>query len=272
MKQGMAQGNNRWVRAMVMVAVALSAGTVYGRAQQQGSTAERKPQQARPAWRVRVTSHLPVIVSLRAVDAPMTEIAAELGRQLSVPVVLSPLMQKQRVTLEFDKYPLEATLNMLAPQAYIDYVVGGQSPAQPKCTGIHLLAYNEAPPPLHAGGKGSAVALIVSGDTEEIADEAGAKAQKGEPPLVVSYDKKQLTVRAQKQPLLVVLYEIAIRVGVPLVIEDYSREVVDTSFYNYPLDQAIRSLSPAARLHFRTDSQTMEMTPLRIVLAATEKS
>ncbi|HEX8775021.1 MAG TPA: hypothetical protein VF735_15710 [Pyrinomonadaceae bacterium] len=268
----MARGNYRWLRVLGFIAVALSAVTIYGGAQQQGGTATRKPQQARSALRVRVTSQLPVILSLRAVDAPMTEIAAELGRQLNVPVALSPLMQKQRVTLEFNRYPLEAALNMLAPQAYVDYVVGGQHQSPPKCTGIHMLAYNEAPPPLHAGGKGSSVALIVAGDTDEIADESEAKAQKGEPPLVVTYEKKQLTVRAQKQPLLVVLYEIAIRVGVPLVVEDYSREVVDTSFYNYPLDQAIRSLSPAARLYFRTDSQTLEMTPLRIVLAAPDKN
>jgi hypothetical protein len=202
----------------------------------------------------------------------MTEIAAEIGRQLDVPVVLSPLMRKQRVTLEFTKYPLEAALNMLAPQAYIDYVVGGNSPAQPRCVGIYVQAYNEAPPPLQAGGKGSSVALLVVGDTDELGDDTTTRAQKEEPPLVVSYDKKQLTLRAQKQPLLVVLYEIAIRVGVPLVVEDYSRELVDASFYNSPLDQAIRSLSPAARLYFRTDSQTMEMTPLRIVLAAPVKS
>jgi hypothetical protein len=272
MMQGMLRGNFGWLRTMVIVAVALSAGTAYGGAQQRGSAAAQKPQQARPAWRVRLDSTLPVILSLRAADVPMTEIAAEIGRQLDVPVVLSPLMQKQRVTLEFNNYPLEAALNMLAPQSYVDYVVGGQGPAQPKCTGIHMLAYNEAPPTLQAGGKGSAVALLVAGDTEEMGDETGPKAQKGEPPLVVAYDKKQLTVRAQKQPLLVVLYEIALRVGVPFVVEDYSRELIDASFYNYPLDQAIRSLSPAARLYFRTDSQTLEMTPLRIVLAAPVKS
>jgi hypothetical protein len=44
--------------------------------------------------------------------------------------------------------------------------------------------------------------------------------------------------------------------------------VVDVDFNNYTVEQAIRGLSPAVRLLYRTDLQTYDVQPLRIVLAA----
>jgi hypothetical protein len=47
-----------------------------------------------------------------------------------------------------------------------------------------------------------------------------------------------------------------------------SPEIVDVDFTNYSVEQAIRSLSPAVRLFYRTDLQTYDVQPLRIVLSA----
>jgi hypothetical protein len=254
-----------------IAAMALATMSVEGHAQHQGRAARQKPEQTRPAWRLRVAQSAPVTLSLDAVNAPLTEIAAEIGRKLNVPVILSTLIQNQRITLEFTKLPLEAALGLLAPQYYIDYVVGGDDAFQPKHVGIFLQAYNEAPPPLSvAGRKGVTLALVVEGELSDSED--NAKAETDDPPLIVNYEQKQLTVRARKQPIAVVLSEIAVRVGVPFDLEADSTEIVDASFYRYPLDQALRNLSPSARLYFRTGSHSSEITPLRIVLAAPAKS
>lgn len=254
-----------------VAAAALATVSVEGHAQHQGRAAGQKSEETRPVWRLRVAQSAPVTLSLDAVNAPLAEIAAELGRKLNVPVILSPLIHNQRITLEFNKLPLEAALNLLAPQYYIDYVVGGDDAFQPKHVSIFLQAYNEAPPPPSvAGRKGGTLALVVEGELSDSEDDA--KAETDDPPLVVSYEQKQLTVRARKQPIAVVLSEIAVRVGVPFDIEADSNEIVDTSFYRYSLEQALRNLSPAARFYFRTSSNSSEITPLRIVLAGPARS
>jgi len=69
-------------------------------------------------WRVRVKRSSPYFLTVRAKEAPMTQIAAELSRKLKAPVVLSRVMKKQRVTLDFEDLPLETALGMMAPLPY----------------------------------------------------------------------------------------------------------------------------------------------------------
>ncbi len=219
-------------------------------------------------WRLRVSKGNPMSVTLAAVEAPVAEIASALGREFKVPVQLSPLMQKQTVTIEFSQLPLDAAVRLLAPQPYIDYEMGGDF-AQPQPLAIYLHALNEPPPSLTAAIKSSSEAILIEGDTEE---GTNAAVKEEEQPLTVSYAKNQLSVRAQKQPLIVVLYKVANALSVPFDLRHDSTEVVDVNFSNQPLDQAVRSLSPAIRLYYRTDLQTFETMPLRLALLAPAKS
>jgi hypothetical protein len=218
------------------------------------------------AWSVQMSKAAPHTFTVKAKDARLAEVAGEISRLLKVPVTLTPLMEKQRVTLDFGGLNLEATLRMLAPQPYVDYVLGGDDPDQPKPLAVYLQGANERPPSQTASVRGSSEAILIEGDTEEGTD--GQAQKKEEDPLKVTYANNQLSVRAHKQPLSVVLFKIANEIGVPFELRYESPEVIDVEFSNYTLEQALRSLSPEVRFYYRLDLQTFQAQPLRMALVA----
>jgi hypothetical protein len=222
------------------------------------------PQQ--PGWKLRVSKETPTMLSLKAKDAQLKEIAAELSRKLKTPVVLSPLMQKQFVTLDFSDVPLEGALRMLAPLPYVDYEIGGDGSAQPRPLAIFLYAFNEQPPARDAVLKGNDEAILISGNTEEGTEEYEKKREKEELPLIVKFDKNLLTVKAKQQPLAVIVAEIANKVDIPFEMKYESTDLVDVNFSNYTMEQAARALSPNVRLYQRVNLSTYESTPLRLAL------
>jgi len=64
-----------------------------------------------------------------------------------------------------------------------------------------------------------------------------------------------------------VLGEIANKVDIPFEMKYDSTEVVDVDLSNATMEQVVHTLSPNIRLYQRTDLQTFETRPLRIVLA-----
>jgi hypothetical protein len=220
------------------------------------------------AWTLRMSKEEPHTFSLKAKDASLPEITSEISRLLKIPVFVSPLLEKQRITYEFSGMNLEAAIRMFGPQAYVDYEVGGDE-QQPKALAVYLQGLNEKPPSASQVVKGNSEAILIEGDTEEgVGDEETQKKRDAENPLKVSYAARNLSVRARKQPLTVVLYKIANELGIPFEMRYESPEIVDVDFTNYSVEQAIRSLSPAVRLFYRTDLQTYDVQPLRIVLSA----
>ncbi|MGI9104951.1 MAG: hypothetical protein ACR2G4_01735 [Pyrinomonadaceae bacterium] len=218
-----------------------------------------------PLWRLKVTKKTPIIMSLTAKKANLSEIAAEMSRKLKFPVVLTPLMQKQRVSLEFEDMPLEGALRLLAPQVYIDYELTGDASGQPKPIGIFLQGMNEEPPAESAVVKGDSEALLIEGNTEDGLDTSASK-QPEKQPLLVVVEKNQISVQARKQPLTAVLYEIASKVDIPFEMKYESTELVDVDFNNYTMEQVVRTLSPNIRLYQRTNLTNYEVRPLRLVL------
>ena len=247
-----------------------AAGQSAGAAATQGTTAAVKKDVTRKGtWSLKASNNTPRTYTVKAKEANLTEIMGELGRLLQVPVVLSPVMQKQRVNLDFAGLNLEATLRMLAPHPFIDYEAGGDD-LQPKPLALYLNALNEQPPSATAVVKTTSEAILIEGDTEEGTEEYEKRREKekGEPVLNVSYKQNQLSVLARRQPLTVVLYKIASEVGIPFEMRYETPELVDVEFNNYTLEQAVRSLSPHVRLFYRADLQTFEIQPLRISLVA----
>jgi hypothetical protein len=82
----------------------------------------------------------------------------------------------------------------------------------------------------------------------------------------VKVERNTLSVRARKQPLVVVLAEIANKVDIPFEMKYESGDLVDVDFNSYTIDQAVRSLAPNIRLYMRTDLTSYENRPLRLVL------
>lgn len=208
----------------------------------------------------------PHTFTIKAKETPLPEITQELSRLTKVPVTLSPLMARQKVTLDFGGLPLEAALRMLAPQVYIDYEAGGDGGNEPRPLALYLQGANEKAPPTTAAVHGNSEAILIEGDTEEGTDSEAQRKREEENPLRVTWANNQLSVRARKQPLTVVLFKIANEVGVPFEMRYESSELVDIDFQNYTLDQAFRSLSPGVRFYYRLDLQTYQVQPLRLAL------
>lgn len=223
-------------------------------------------QTAAKPWSVRMSKGAPYTFTVKAKEAALPEITGELSRLLKVPFTLSPLLSKQKVTLEFGGLTLEATLRMLAPQSYVDYVAGGEGGDEPKALAVYLQGLNEPAPSANATVRGTSEAILIEGDTEEGTDSDVQRKKEEENPLRVTWANNQLSVRARKQPLSVVLFKIASEVGVPFEMRYESAELVDVEFQNYPLDQAFRSLSPGVRFYYRVDLQTFQVQPLRLAL------
>jgi type II secretory pathway component GspD/PulD (secretin) len=273
-------GGRGWVGArqrQIMLAVALTLLPASVIAQQQQPSPQRSKNgvtgrpsaRTTPSWRVRVSKSIPATLTLRAKDAPLTEIAAEIGRQLGVPVVLSPVMKLQRLTVEIKGLPLETFMKSIAPQPYADFVLtGGQQ--QPSYLALYLYAYNEKPPAIDAAVKGNSQAVLIQGTFGE--EDNAAQATKPDEPLQVTVENNLLSVVARKQPLAYVLAEIAEKYGFPFEMEFETNELVDITFSKYTLEQTISSLTPNVRLYFRTDLQTYQTKPLRLVLGAPGKS
>jgi hypothetical protein len=230
-----------------------------------GAAAQSQTKPAAKSWSVRMTKDIPHTFTVKAKETPLAEVAAEISRLTKVPVMLSPVMAKQKVTLDFAGLNLEATLRMLAPQGYIDYEAGGEG-GEPKPLALYLHGHNERPPSTTAAVRGNSEAILIEGDTEEGTDSEAQRKREAEDPLRVTWANNQLSVRARKQPLSVVLFKIASEVGVPFEMRYESAELVDVEFQNYPLDQAFRSLSPGVRFYYRVDLQTFQVQPLRLAL------
>jgi hypothetical protein len=232
----------------------------------QGNAAPKGREAA--AWRLTVRKGAPARITLRAKDAPLREIAAELSRKLDAPVFLSRVMQQQRVSHEFSDIPLEGALRILAPQTYVDYEVSGDPLAQPRPVGVYLHALNEEPPDPAAVVKGESESLLIQGHTEEGTEDYEKAREKDDLPLRVRVEKSLLSVRARRQPLVAVLAEIASRVDIPFEMKYESGDLVDVDFNGYTIEQAVRSLAPNIRLYLRTDLTSYESRPLRLVLVS----
>ena len=224
-----------------------------------------KPKEEKGKFTLKVASGPVRAVDLSANDASAAEIAAKLSKEFDIPVLLSPVMQKARVTIDFEGMPLEGAVRMIAPQPYADYEISGDGSTMPKMVALYLHAVNEPAPSESAVVRGDSEAILISGDTEEGTDRAAKEEQ--EPSLSVKIERNQFSVHARKQPLTAVLYEIASKVDIPFEMKYDSSELVNVDLNNATMEQVVRTLSPNIRLYQRTDLQTYETRPLRLVLA-----
>jgi hypothetical protein len=220
-------------------------------------------------WSVHLSKNSPRTFTIKAKDARLGEITSEISRLLKIPVSLSPLMSKQRVTLDFSGMNLEAALRLMAPHPYIDYVAGGEDSPEPKPLAVYLHALNERAPSTTATVKGNSEAMLIEGNTEDGTGSEGDQIKReAEDPVKITYAGRQLSVRARNQPLTIVLFKVANEVGVPFEMRYDTSKMIDVEFSNYSLEQAVRSLSPDVRFYYRADLQTFEIQPLRIALVA----
>ncbi len=234
-------------------------GLVLGLAEMQtGVTAQQPPATrsiAAGKFRVRVKRNGAYFLSVRAKEVPLTQIVAELSRRLKAPVVLSRVMEKQKVTLEFEDLPLETALLMMAPLPYVHYELQGGS--APVCREIFLNAYNEPVPAAKLENKN--ISFVMQGDTESMDPK--------DDPLHVGYSDGRLTVRVKRQSLSAVLDRIAMVLSVNLIMKQDTNDTVDLDFKEASLEDAISYFPPTVQLHVRKDIQRTTTVPLLVELA-----
>ena len=218
----------------------------------------------KPPFTLRVTVDQIIGISLRAENAKLTDIAADLSKKLKAPVALSPVMQKQRATIDFADVVLEPAMQLLAPVVYIDYEIDSAPGAHPRPVGIYLSAHNEPAPAINANVRSTSQAFVISGNTE-------SESSSEDDDIQISYRNGKLTLKAKDQPLLDVLSSISDETGVRLEAKDVTTETVSVNIKDLPLDEAILQVSPHLRLYLRADLFRNQRTPILMVLVEPEK-
>jgi hypothetical protein len=200
-------------------------------------------------WQVQLKENGAYFLTVNAKEVPLTQIAAELSRQLKAPVTLSRVMKNQKVTINVEGLPLETVLQMMAPLPHIHYELRGS--ATPICREVFLSAYNEVTPVPKLANKN--LSFVFEGDTESLGNED---------PLRVSYANGRLSVSVKKQSLTAVLDRIASQLGVGFSMKQDTTDTIDLDFKDVSLEDAMSYFPPSVHLHVRKDIQRFTTVPL----------
>ena len=228
---------------------------------------EEKAVKPQKPFTLSVTTDQVIGITLKAQDARLKEIAAELSKRLKIPVAVSPIMEKHLVTTNFGDLVLEPAMQMLAPQVYIDYEVDTTPGVNQRPLAIYLQGYNERPPSESAVVRGNSDVMVIEGNTEDTPPETSEAEQE----LKVTYEKGELSVKAKKEPLIVVLYGIANELGIPLEVKNEVTDLITVNITKTSVESTLQQLGPNIRLYLRADLQLQERRPLRLVLVGPEK-
>ena len=216
---------------------------------------------------LRITNDQIIGISLKAKDVSLKPIASELSKQLKIPVLLTPIIEKHVVTVDFSDLVIEPAMQMLAPQVFIDYEIDTTPGKQPRPVAIYLQGYNERPPADNAVVKSNSDVMVIEGNTE---DDGTVKEEEDED-LRITFDKGQLSVKSKKQPLVVVLYGIANQLGIPLEVKNEVMDPVTVNINKSSVESALQELGPNIRLYLRADLMVGDRRPLRLVLVGPDK-
>ena len=248
----------------------------------QKTNSKAAPTKARPAAPKRPTFRVDSIttpymaVSVHARKAPITEVTAEISKQLKVPVVLAPKLKQELVTTDFDSFPLEAALRLLAPKVIIDYVItGGEGPVPSKkeAVAVYLMALGESPSREGPYIINKSGAQLVVGTVYGTEEEEKAALELKKVMLQVTEQNGIFDVRAEKQYLTDVLQEIADKANIPfsVVTTDGGQkeldQIVTWDIKAVTLEQLTRGWLPnGIRLYSRVDFQSYVEKPMRLTI------
>jgi hypothetical protein len=230
----------------------------------------------RPTFRVDTMTTPYMAVSVHARKAPITEVTAEISKQLKLPVVLAPKIKQELVTTDFDSFPLEAAVRLLAPKVIIDYVItGGEGPIPSKkeAIAVYLMALGESPSREGPYIFNKSGAMLMVGTVYATEEEEKAAMELKKIMLQVTEQNGIFDVRAEKQYLTDVLQEIADKARIPfsVVTTDGGQMEIDKmvtwDIKAVTLEQLTRGWLPnGIRLYSRVDLQSYIEKPLRLTI------
>jgi hypothetical protein len=264
--------------------ICLLAGALIGVAQQSKKPAENsKPEQSKqtadkskdkPGFALSVKTNPILNISLKAEKVKLVEIAAELSKRLKTPVVVGSSLQSEVVSIEFSGLTLEPAMQLMAPAVYVDYEIETNANAQPKPLGIYFWDANSGEPSITSSIQSSTQSMLIEGDTEDgVEPQTDAEKKKlEEQPLRIQFQENKLSVKAKKQPLVLVLLKIGEELGIPVDIQFETEDTVDVEISKMSVEDAVRKLSPNIKLFLRADLLHAERRVLRIVFTDPTKT
>ena len=224
-------------------------------------------QTVKPAsWRLSINEGGITLIQLAAKNAPLADLAKDLSRQLGVPVRLSALMETQRVNAALVDASVETAMRTLAPQVYLDEIVNLQDASARKLLAVYLSGVNEAAPARLSSLKEQSETILFVGNIDDESQTAEPK----ESPLQVTSNHHLLNVSARRQPVAVVLYEIAQHLGLSLELRDDNNQagnqLVDLDLQDQRLEDVLRQLPVPVQLMRRMNLLLGESEPLHIIV------
>src|SRR6185503_4761874 len=106
---------------------------------------------------------------------------------------------------------LEMALISLASRAFVDYEI--QQDAAPKPVGIYLLGATDPTPPTDTVVRGASQGVVIEGNTEDVPKKPE------EDPLLVTGDRRFLSLRSKEQPLALVARAMGDVLGIPVELK-----------------------------------------------------
>jgi hypothetical protein len=247
-------------------------------------TSAEKPGSAKTRnWRVTIKDDFGVpFVTARAKKSPASEISAEIGRLLKIPVSLGASLKQELVSVDFKDLPIEAALKQLAPRPVIDYIIiGGSDSSQrvrKKPLAIYLLGADDKAPQQGPWTENKAAGQLVVGMVYETEEEEKTALERKKNELQVTYANNLFTVSIYKQFLTDVLQEVAEQAHIPFAIlttngsQKEIDQVVTWNFSGVNFEELTNTWFPnGVRLYWRTDLASDVSKPLRLTIEAREE-
>lgn len=234
-------------------------------------------------WQIKIKDSFGVpFISLQAKKAPRSEISAELGRMLKIPVVLGASVKQQQITGDFEDQPLEAVVKLLAPRPFIDYIISGGGDtthaARKRPIAVYLLGEDDKVPADSPWKTNKAAGQLIVGMVYATAEEEKEALEKKRSDLQVAYNEGLFTVRVYKQFLTDVLQEVADQARVPFAIlttngaQKEIDQVVTWNMAGVNFEELTNTWFPnGVRLYWRTDLASDISTPLRLTIEDREE-
>src|SRR6266850_266606 len=234
-------------------------------------------------WQVAVKDSFGVpFITVHAKKSPRSEISAEIARLLKIPVTLGASIKPQQITGDFEDYPLEAIVKLLAPRPFIDYVISGggdtTSPARKKPIAVYLLGEEDKVPQDAPWRANQAAGQMIVGMVYETAEEEKAALEKKKNDLQVTYESGLFSLKVYKQFLTDVLQEVADQAHVPFAIltangsQKEIDQLVTWNMSGVNFEELTNTWFPnGVRLYWRTDLASDVSKPLRLTIEDREE-
>jgi hypothetical protein len=134
-----------------------------------------------------------------------------------------------------------------------------------------LYAHNEPPPLGSKNASSNQQVLVFDGDTEIDPDEYDKKRESDESLLLIKFVSERFSLRARRQPAVLVAGKIAEQLSVPVSLLKETRDVVDVDLKDLYFEDFFQRLPPSIKLKYRRYLHSSQTQFVEIIIDGTAK-